>query len=825
MGDFDRDSMLEMFTFEMNQLLEQLEQTIIEGENGYSMDRINEIFRIMHTIKGSAAMMLFTSISTTAHSIEDLFFYLREENPTGIDYSRLTDYVLEGMDFIKEELAKIEAGESADGDPAEIIMHIKGFLAFIKGEKTAEPTPAPAPVPATIPAPAAAPASAPATAADAAAKAPSQSANSYKAHITFVEGCEMENIRAFTLMNNLAQTITEVVTNPPDVINETATDYIRKNGFRMQFSTEKDYDEMHKLLMQTVYLKNLTLEANEAAAADAHAPSAVNGRHFIAVLQFEDGSEMENVRAFGVVHKLKPMVESVEHVPEDLVDEASTAVIRKDGFYMRIVTEMTYDELNNTLSETLYLKDMTLEEHGALRARKEEKPASSVAPSALSQAPASLVKPNASAEAPAQQMLKPSPAAAPGPVPVGPAKDDKAAQEPAASGKPVKTGGPTLISVNVNRLDALLKLVGELVIAEAMVTQNPELESLELESFYKEVRQLRKIIKDLQDTIMSMRLVALSTTFFKMNRIVRDMCKQLDKEVHLEIIGEETEVDKNIIEHISDPLMHIIRNSIDHGIEMPARRMEVGKRRSGKVVLEAKTAGSDVLVIVRDDGAGLNKERILAKARSNGLLRKPENEYTDKEIYQFIFMPGFSTNEKVTSFSGRGVGMDVVSKNLEVIGGSVIVESTPGYGSSFTLKIPMTLAIIEGMIVKIGTGKYTLPIMSIRDSFRPSMDDVFKDPNGNEMITVRGDCYNIVRLYEQFDIEGSVMNLEDGIMMIVENGDESICMFVDELVGEQQVVVKSMPKYIKKVRGVSGCTLLGNGDISLIIDVAGFFDK
>jgi len=627
----------------------------------------------------------------------------------------------------------------------------------------------------------------------------------------------MENIRAFTLMNNLTQTITDVVTEPADVINETATDFIRKNGFRMQFSAKLDYDEMHKMLMQTVYLKNLTLESATEAAVPV-----MQGRHFLAVLQFEDGSEMENVRAFGVVHKLKPMVESITHVPEDLVDEASTAVIRKQGFTIQIVTEMSYDEVNNILSETLYLKDMTLEERGN---RRPEVPLATAPVMPSAQQPVSqvaLFEPSAP--------IVVAPVAAPAvaetaKVAMAPTADTPKAAVADTVGKPVKTGGPTLISVNVNRLDALLKLVGELVIAEAMVTQNPELESLELESFYKEVRQLRKIIKDLQDTIMSMRLVALSTTFFKMNRIVRDMCKQLDKEVTLDIVGEETEVDKNIIEHISDPLMHIIRNSVDHGIEMPAKRLEAGKKRSGKVVLEAKTAGSDILVIVRDDGAGLNKDRIMDKARTNGLLRKPEIEYTDKEIYQFIFMPGFSTNEKVTNFSGRGVGMDVVSKNLEVVGGTVIVESTPGEGSSFTLKIPMTLAIIEGMIVKIGAGKYTLPIMSIRDSFRPSMADVFRDPNGNEMITVRGDCYNIVRLYEQFDIEDSFTNLEEGIMMIVENGDESICMFVDELVGEQQVVVKSMPKYIKKVRGVSGCTLLGNGDISLIIDVAGFFDK
>jgi two-component system chemotaxis sensor kinase CheA len=367
--------------------------------------------------------------------------------------------------------------------------------------------------------------------------------------------------------------------------------------------------------------------------------------------------------------------------------------------------------------------------------------------------------------------------------------------------------------------------MGELVISEAMVTQNPELDNLNLESFHKEARQLRKIIKDLQETVMSMRMVPLSTTFFKMNRIVRDMCRQLGKDVQLVVEGEETEVDKNIIEHISDPLMHIIRNSVDHGIEMPDVRRAAGKNEKGTVILEAKNAGGDVLIIVRDDGAGLDRDRILNKARANGLLKKPENEYSDREIHQFIFLPGFSTNEKVTSFSGRGVGMDVVTTNLEMVGGSVLVESTPGTGSAFTLKIPLTLAIIEGMTVKMGGAKYTIPIVSIKQSFKASQKEIFIDPNGNEMISTRGEIFNVVRLYEFFDADSAVKNIEDGILIMLENGAQTVCVLVDELLGEQQVVVKSIPKFFRKIRGISGCTLLGNGEISLIIDVTGFFDK
>jgi two-component system chemotaxis sensor kinase CheA len=396
-------------------------------------------------------------------------------------------------------------------------------------------------------------------------------------------------------------------------------------------------------------------------------------------------------------------------------------------------------------------------------------------------------------------------------------KPDEAAQK--------KPSAQHVISVNVSKLDQLLNLMGELVIAEAMVTQNPELENLELESFHKEARQLRKIIKDLQETVMSMRMVPLSTTFFKMHRIVRDMCRQLGKSVKLVVIGEDTEVDKNIIEHISDPLMHIIRNSIDHGIEMPKARAAAGKPEEGTVTLEAKNSGGDVLIIIKDDGAGLDRAKILKKAKNNGLLKKPETEYTDKEVQQFIFLPGFSTNEQVTSYSGRGVGMDVVSTNLEYVGGSVLVDSIPGQGSAFTLKIPLTLAIIDGMTVKMGGAKYTIPIVAIKQSFKADKKDIFMDPNGNEMISTRGEIYNVVRLHEFFGVDNAVKNIEDGILIMLENGEQTVCLLADELVGEQQVVVKSIPKYFKKTKGLSGCTLLGNGDISLIIDVAGFFDK
>jgi two-component system chemotaxis sensor kinase CheA len=301
------------------------------------------------------------------------------------------------------------------------------------------------------------------------------------------------------------------------------------------------------------------------------------------------------------------------------------------------------------------------------------------------------------------------------------------------------------------------------------------------------------------------------------------MSKKLDKEVQLNIIGEETEVDKNIIEHISDPLMHLVRNAVDHGIEAPEERLAKGKQRAGVITLEAKNAGSDVLIIVKDDGKGLNKEKILKKAKENNLIFKNEEDMTDKEIFNLILLPGFSTKEKVTEFSGRGVGMDVVIKNIEAVGGSLSVDSSREKGTVMILKIPLTLAIIDGMNIKVGGSRYTLPTISIKESFRPMEGDFFKDPDGNEMIMVRGQCYQVRRHHELYRVQTKVTSFSEGIIIMVEQDDKKIGIFADELLGQQQVVVKALPQYIqnfKKVKGLAGCTLLGDGSISLILDIS-----
>jgi len=306
-----------------------------------------------------------------------------------------------------------------------------------------------------------------------------------------------------------------------------------------------------------------------------------------------------------------------------------------------------------------------------------------------------------------------------------------------------------------------------------------------------------------------------------MNRIVRDMVRQLDKQAELQILGEQTEVDRNIIEQISDPLMHLIRNAVDHGIESPQERIAQGKSAMGNICLEAKSAGGDVWIIIKDDGGGLNRKKILSVALDRGLILKADDSLTDKEIFAFILQPGFSTNDAVTEFSGRGVGMDVVAKNIEKVGGTISVDSVAGEGTTMSIRIPLTLAIIDGMKVKVGNSIYTIPIIAIKESFRLRDQNLITDTENNEMIMIRGQCYPVLRLHERFKVQEAVTDLREGIVVMVEVDGKSLCLFADSLLGQQQVVVKALPNYIKKIKGIAGCTMLGDGSVSLILDVAG----
>lgn len=388
--------------------------------------------------------------------------------------------------------------------------------------------------------------------------------------------------------------------------------------------------------------------------------------------------------------------------------------------------------------------------------------------------------------------------------------------EPKEGGATPKGGGS--IRVDTEKLDELMNLVGELIIAETTVTKNPDLEGHDFENFQKAAINLNRLTRALQDITMAVRMVPIATTFRKMVRLVRDLSNKQKKRVELVLAGEDTEVDKTVVETIADPLLHLVRNSIDHGLESPDERVHNSKDATGRIWLDAKHQGGEVWITVRDDGRGLDPERILKKAIDRGIA-EPSRKYSEAEVFEFIFAPGFSTAAQITEISGRGVGMDVVRRNIEGVNGRVEVTSELGKGALFTLRIPLTLAIIEGMLVRVGRSYYTIPLLAIRESVKAQQRDITLLSDGSELLKLRRQHYPIIKLSELHGVPGAVSSALDGILVIVESGNRPACLLVDEVVGQRQTVIKPLPEYVKRVRGLAGCSILHNGEISLILDV------
>jgi two-component system chemotaxis sensor kinase CheA len=374
------------------------------------------------------------------------------------------------------------------------------------------------------------------------------------------------------------------------------------------------------------------------------------------------------------------------------------------------------------------------------------------------------------------------------------------------------------IRVDTAKLDRLFELVGELITAEAMVANSPDISGLKLDGFSKSFGRLNKISREIQETAMMIRMIPLDGLFHKMSRLVRDLSRKSGKPVDFRVSGQDTEMDKNVIEQVSDPLVHILRNAIDHGLEAPGARLAAGKPEAGSVHLHAKYEGSEIWISVSDDGGGLDRARILAKAAEKGMLQGDPALLPDEEVWQFIFEPGFSTAARVSDVSGRGVGMDVVKKNLERIRGRVDIRTEAGRGTEFILKIPLTMAIMDGITVRCGQGYYSLPLGDILEFFQAQPGQICSAEGGEEAINLRGEVLPLVRLGEVFSLGGASLDPLSGILIVVQGAGRKVCLLIDEVVGNQQIVVKSLSEYLGKVEGISGCSILGNGTVSFIID-------
>lgn len=609
----DTDDMLDVFLYETNQLLEDLQEIVLakKDEGCFDSDSVAEIFRIMHTLKGSSAIMMFDEITKTAHKLEDVFGYIRDSHSENVPPMELIDNIFLVYDFIMGEIKKIEERRAVDGDSSQIIEQLDKFLNKIlnKDEKSQE----------------------------------------------IASDNENEEPKQF---------------------------YIAP------MATERDKPDL---------------------AVSAHESNSL-GMPYVS----HENNEDENI------NRNKALV------PGDFVIQSKMPV--------------KPNNIGNTEREGAYKKN--------------------------------------------------------------------------------------LISVNVEKMDMLLDLIGELVIAQKVVLQNPILQApgFEFANLKKSAGQLSKITLELQEVIMSMRMVTLRNLFQRMNRIVFDVSRKLGKEIDIEIIGEETEVDKNIIEHISDPLMHIIRNAVDHGIEMPKEREDAGKDRRGKIILAAKNEGGKVIISVVDNGRGLNRDKILTKAKSYGILRDEDSaSMSDKDVYQIITYAGFSTNENVTEYSGRGVGMDVVVENVREISGSLEIDSATGQGTTMIMKIPLTLAIIDGIVLDVGSSKFVIEAGAVKAYINTSAATLITDPDTEDRIKIRGKCYPLIRLKSYLELSDGADEIDEGILLLLEHEGRELCLFVDWLEGQQEIVVKPIPAYIKNVKALSGSTQLDDGSTALILDAGGLF--
>lgn len=697
------DSLNEFYVHENMQLLEQLEEILLVGQSGtgkLGKEEIEQIFRAMHTIKGSSAMMGYDSLTKLTHSIEDVFDGIRNGRELSDNkWEEVVDVVLVSIDFLKEEILNVQDGLLPEASIDELLERV---LSLLKEETETKEEDQNNDIEDLIE-----------------IKMPKDGEKHFYIKVSFEDGCGMEGIRALGVLAMIENKCSFIKTIPPSLEVECDNEIINE-GFKLYVSTEEEKDSLEQCIKETMFLKSLDIE------------------------EVSDESDLKNI--FNIN---PPAEEKVE------IEEVAITL-----------------EKNN-------LSDENQERENETKEHKEERNEES---SDLS-------------------------------------KDTKKDSKPEETQHHVHNKN-SYLSVNINKIDMLMNLVGEIVTTESMVEKQSQIENFNRDNFEKQARRLHQLTNELQDVVMSIRMVPISSTFTKMQRVVRDMSRKTGKSVDLKLIGEQTEVDKNILENISDPLMHMIRNSMDHGIETPEERQKTSKPEKATIVLEAKNTGGDVVIVIKDDGRGLNKEAIVKKAIEKGITSKSFEEISDKEAYNFILAPGFSTKEAVSEYSGRGVGMDVVYTNIRQLRGSITIDSEKGQGTMIVIRIPLTLAIVDGMKVRVGDEIYIIPSLNIKEVFRQGVYEIVKNPNGEEHSIIRGSCYEIRRLSKILGIDSD--KHDDGIMILVESEIGNVCIIVDGIIGQQQVVIKPIPELLTQFEKIqsymSGCSILEDGSISLIID-------
>ena len=707
--DEETREIVECFLAEGREAVEELEVTLLtfEDSKGSDSSSINSMFRIFHSVKGSAGYLEFSHVERVTHQAETILQKVRDGE---MQLTRkLVDVLCAVLDFLNSRLDHIEQTFTDDGDEATADALVARLKLFDDDASAAAPPPPPA-----DPAP---PPPAPAWLDEEDEAEP---------------GNGVLDIKDDQGSPRIGELLIAMGYIDEDELQEALHDHKRPLGeLLISLGAISEEDLVHALGLQ------------EQERAEGYSLP-------LGALLMREGLIKPKILTEALTQQVKPLGETlVEHglVTDDEVDAVVEA---QQGTLARLAT---------------------------------------------------------------------APAVAAAPPPAAPPEPPKPAKSSGGNRKSKET-----LRVDVHKLNSLMDLVGELIISATSIIHNPELADLDIESFHKSALRLGRVTRSLQDVAMSVRMVPIDGTFRKMHRLVRDVSRKQGKQVDLLIAGEETEVDKKVAEIIADPLVHLMRNALDHGLETVEDRRASGKGDTGSISLEARHQGGEIWISIQDDGRGIDPARILKKARERGLPDAHRNDLSDQQIFNFIFEPGFSTADKLSDISGRGIGMDVVKRNIEQVKGRIDVASQLGTGTTFTLRIPLTLAIIEGMLVRVGDSCFTIPLLQIKESVVVTGQEIVNLSDGQEVARIRDQLIPVVRLHQFYNLTPESTELSDGILVVVEDNGMTVSLFVDELIGQRQTVVKGLSGYLGDLPGLSGCTVLGDGRISLIIDVTNLID-
>lgn len=759
--DKESQEMLQAFVTEAFDALDTNEHLVENLGEENNSEYVNAIFRVFHTLKGLSGFFNMKVINKVTHEAEFLLDLIRKENK--VQSEDIISIIYSTFDFLRELLSQVAleyTDESGKEGSEDMIIIIRDAINKVQNQPDDD--------------------------------SPTSSEEDIDALLNNLREAEDNRTNAFSKFESDSFEDDSMQTEQS---NEIFNDFEPEETFLLDNNEQDDFIPYKTDEIMSDDLLNQFLNGSVDIIEEIQ-------NNFVKLEKRPDDSDLI-AKTFGLVHSIKgnagfmgfKEIEEVAFDIETILDSLRSKELEIDETIISIM-------LSNAEIIANRLAEMQKNEEASAKIIEDETPFNedlyakteeSAPKIILEQTKPTEVQPKA--ETPKQQ----------------PPVADKKQQILAAQKKDIR--------VETGKIDKLFDLVGELITIESMVTNNPDLKGLDLPSFNKSANMLNKITRELQEITMSVRMMPLEGLFNKMKRLVRDVSLKMNKKIEFSISGQDTEMDKNVIDEIADPLVHILRNAIDHGVETPQKRLESGKNEVGNVSLSARYEGNEILVIVEDDGKGIPRDIILKKAIERGLVQGTGEKLSDKEVFQLIFEPGFSTADTVTDISGRGVGMDVVRKNIEQLRGNIDIESELGKGSRFTFRIPLTLAILESMVIRIGKSKYALPILAVSESLKVSKKNITETMDGLEMIKIRNEVLPVYRLHEIFNIEPESTNLDDGIIMVIESRSKKVCLFADEIIGQQQAVIKSLTDYIGKVAGIMGCMILGDGGIGLIIDI------